>query len=84
MEGEVIRVENTKGYAFVRSHEDGFTYFLHVKDVDPPLDFDRLVAKTEVAPGTRVDFEPKTMPPPTKGNGLRAFNARVVRPQSAV
>ena len=71
MQGPIIRLLPAKGYGFVRSSENGLTYFVHAKEVKPRLDFDRLCEgeTVEFDPGENENAQPHQ-------NKLRALNVR--------
>lgn len=74
MTGTITAVRLNKGFAFVRSPEDGQSRFIYAKDVDPISDFDTLYE------GRKVTFEPAgtlNQTSDAKNNGLRAIKVQV-------
>lgn len=56
IEGVVVRVKFTGGYAFVRALDSGADYFMHARDISPRTAFNTLFE------GERVTFCPTETP----------------------
>lgn len=66
MTGYVFKLEQDKGYGFIRD-EQGMSRFFNAKHVLPQIDFDKM------AEGQAVTFTPVSVSG-GKGNGLRAVD----------